>query len=99
MSGATGLRATLDALLQRVHLLRLQAVQLVGDAGESQFLAISKEVFALEVQLLCKSEHPDLLILFFRRRIRQAELLGGAPSNPRTGPRPRAYRIDRSRPE
>lgn len=81
----TGLRPLLDALLQRIDLIEFQAVELVGDAGVAHLLAVREEIFALEVQLLCQSEHPDLLILLFcvfGLRIRQAVLPLGCSEQP-----------------
>src|SRR5262249_3383923 len=85
-----GLRALLDAFLQRIGLLGFEPVELILDLGESQFLAIVDEQFALDVQFLRQVKNPDFLLFgVFRLRIRQAELLWRCSEQP---PNPPAYR-------
>jgi hypothetical protein len=78
MSGGAGFQTLLDAFFEDIDLFRFQAVQLTGDSGKSEFFTNVNENLAFKVQFLGQGKHPDLFVffgLFFRLRIRQAELL------------------------
>jgi hypothetical protein len=84
--GRSRFKSFFDSLLEGIDLIGFQTIQLAGDARETKFLANIDENLAFKVQFLGQGENPDLFVLFFDLRIRQALLPWECDEHPQIRP-------------
>ena len=73
---------------RRIDLFIGQSAELIRHSGDAHVLRQRHEVFAPQGQFLGEFEDPDLFVLFFHLRLRQAVLPVGVRRTPQSHSRP-----------